>query len=474
MASSRRNRPERTVHVKNTALTSSATVLDQFGLPLWLYIPWRCILWFKRHWFLFALVATFLFLGRWWFLAILIFAPLCLVLYMKAMNPSRRLTAVLRASWLLLRIRRRWRWACEKAFLDDGGKAPHLLGGIRHRPPIIHNDRGTSLEFLIRLQRVGLTVTQIEENRDYLVGSLGARKARVIRVDPSTARVIFEFGHRQPSNPIAAGTPTDHILPRVELDEGVWLELETSILVVGESGMGKSNLTWFVLNELNRLRIPRRLYVCDPKKVELAELIDSPDIECYADDITDMDYCIDRFYNDMMDTFYRMKAKKLRRAPIGPEWPLHILIVDELLLCDQARKGVDSNLAKVLTAGRAAGFFVIADSQLGQVDALSRIRDLFPQRICMRVTSGDLVNAVLGPKSDERGAKCTEITEKGVGYIFTEFAGSFARFQLPFMVDVEAIAAGQYWEQVSTTKPRRRPTTRKKTSQTTKGQKGAA
>lgn len=462
----RRNKPERTVHVKNTALTSSATVLDQFGLPLWLYIPWRVILWFKHHWFIFAIAAAFLFLGRWWALVVLLLMPLLLVLYVQITNPGRSFTAILRASWLIFQIRRKWREACQKAQLDDVGKAPRLLGIIHHRPPKILNARGTSLEFLVRLQRVGLIVEHLEENRDYLVGFLGARKARVIRVDPATARLIFDFGRQAQSRP-ELGTGGDHILPRVELDQEVWLELETSILVVGESGMGKSNLTWFILNELNRLKIHRRLYVCDPKKVELAELIDSPDIACYADDITDMDWCIDRFYQEMMDTFFRMKKKRLRRAPIGPDWPLHILIIDELLLCDQARKGVDSNLAKVLTAGRAAGFFVIADSQLGQVDALSRIRDLFPQRICMRVTSGDLVNAVLGPKSEERGARCTEISEKGVGYIFTEFSGSFARFQLPFMIDVEAIARGEYWQLSQTTSTRKKPRTKK-------GEKGAA
>ena len=475
MASSgsrRRNKPERTVHVKNTALTSSASLLDLIALPLWLYIPWRGLLWLKRHWFLLALATVFILLGRWWTLALFILAPVCLLAYMKAVNPERSLSAILRASYLLLLIRRRWNKACEKAFIDDEGKTPHLLGGFRHRPPLITNARGTSLEFVVRLQRVGLTVTQLEENRDYLVGTLGARKARIIRVDPATARVILDFGrHRSSQGGMTSGTPSDHILPRVKLDEEVWLELETSLLVVGESGMGKSNATWFILNELNRLHIPKRLYVLDPKKVELAELADSPDLEVYADDITDMDYAIDRFYDDMMETFYKMKRQRLRRAPIGLQWPLHILIIDELLLCDQARKGIDSNLAKVLTAGRAAGFFVIADSQLGQVDALSRLRDLFPQRICMRVTSGDLVNAVLGPKSEERGARCTEITEKGVGYIFTEFAGSFARFQLPFMIDVESIAQGNYWEQTPT-KPKEKG--QPKIRMAKPGKKGAA
>ena len=465
---SRRNRPERTVHVKNTALTSSATVLDQFGLPLWLYIPWRIVLWNLHHWFIFAIAATFLLLGKWWSLAILFSVPFFLVLYMRAANHATRPFAILRATWLLVQIKRHWRRACEKAQIDDEGKPPRLLGIRHHHPPHIRNQRGTAIEFLVSLQRVGLTTEHLEQNKDYLAASLGARRVRVIRVNPFTARVIMEFDRRIQGPKINAGADRAHQLPRIELDVDVWLELETSLLVVGESGTGKSNLTWYILNHLNRLQIPYRLFVLDPKKVELNELVDSPYIEAYADDVEDLDVVVEKFYSSMMDTYRRMKKQKLRRVPIGSEFPLNLLLIDELLLCDQAQQGTQSHLAKTLISGRAAGHIVIANSQLGQVDAISRIRDLFPdQRVCFHVTSPDLVNAVLGPKSEERGAKCVEIEEAGVGYIYTNFTGGFSRFQLPFMIDVEAIARGEFWQLSQTTQPKRK-------FRNTKNDKGAA
>jgi energy-coupling factor transporter ATP-binding protein EcfA2 len=414
-----------------------------------------------HHWIFWSAVVIGILVGKWWSVAILITLPLTLILYVKLNNVSQSWVSVLRATWRFWRIRHSWRWACEKAQLDDEGKPPRLLGISHHYPPHIANDKGTALQFMVSLQRVGLTVQHLEENKEYLASSLNARRIRVIKVNPALARVIFEFDKRLRGPKINAGADRANQLPRIQLDIDVWLELETSLLVVGESGTGKSNLTWYILNHLNGLHIPYRLFVLDPKKVELAETVDSPYIQAYADDIDDLDGVVEKFYLSMMDTYARMKKEKLRRVPIGHLFPLNILLIDELLLCDQAQQGTSSHLAKTLISGRAAGHIVIANSQLGQVDAISRIRDLFPdQRVCFHVTSPDLVNAVLGPRSEERGAKCVDIEEAGVGYIYTQFTGGFARFQLPFMVDVEAIARGEFWQLKttnSTTKTLRSP-----------------
>jgi S-DNA-T family DNA segregation ATPase FtsK/SpoIIIE len=224
----------------------------------------------------------------------------------------------------------------------------------------------------------------------------------------------------------------------------VLLELDTSVLVVGESGSGKSNLSWFILNELNGNSIPYRLFVIDPKKVELAELVDSPYTVGYADNPNGSDEVILKFYTEMMDTFERMKKTRCRRILISPTNPLKILIVDEVLLCKAFKEGLDGPLGEILSAGRAAGYIVIANSQLGQVDAISRLRDLFPQRICMAVKSVDLTNAVLGPNAEARGARCSEITQKGVGYVYTDHSGAFQRFRPPLITDVQSVALGHY------------------------------
>jgi hypothetical protein len=428
--------------------------MDLFAMPIWLYIPYRWLIWCCRHWYIVAIIAAWLILGWKTSITILLFFPALLFLYLWAFNHHHHFMAIFRATRLLIITRMKWKRACERAEINDERKVPRLFGVLHHHPPRIMNERGTALEFVIDLQRVGMTIEHLEESKDYICATLRARRARVVRITPGIGRFLIEW-ERHIGRSIVSKSANDVILPRVELDRDVFVELETSILVVGLSGTGKSNLTWFILNKLNELSIAYRLYVIDPKKVELAELMDSPSIVAYADDISEIDGVIETFYDEMMSTFERMKPLHLRRAPIGPDWPLHLLIIDEILLCDQARKGVDTHLAKVMTAGRAAGFIVIADSQLGQVDALSRLRDLFPQRICMKVASKELTNAVLGPNCEERGARCTEISEVGVGYIWTDFAGAFMRFGLPYIQGVEKVARGEVWTSPRATRRRR-------------------
>jgi hypothetical protein len=461
MALSRRSRPERTVHVPRTAIGSGARVTDMFPLPPWLWLTVKFFQSLLHHWFICLIVIAFFFLDWRLSLAILLLVPLLVCGYVWAFNRHHGPAAILRAAWRLFRVRRKWKFACKAAELNDDRKCPWLLGIMPHRPPRIMNERGTAIEFLVDVGRVGLIVEHIEQNKDYLAAALAARRVRVNRIRPSLAKVVFEWERSRRSASIKSKMESDVLLPRVELDTDVLLELETSLLIVGLSGTGKSNAAWYILNELNKIEMPYNIYAVDPKKVELAELINSPHIKAYADDIEEIDNVIDRFYDDMMKTYERAKSytPALRRAPLGPEWPLNLLIIDELLFCEQGRKGVDSNLAKILIGGRAMGFVVIAESQLSQVDALSRIRDLFPQRICMKVISQDMTDAVLGPGSYAKGARCTDITEVGVGYIFTEFAGAFMRFALPEMKDVVTIAAGKYWKDVKQKTRRRRERT---------------
>lgn len=453
----KRGRPTRMTGVPLTSIGSGAKVADLFPLPIWLFIPMRIIRSCIRHWYMFIVFFSFIFLEYWHFALALISLPLGVLGYVWYHNRRHALPALLHSSYRLALTRLKWKRACDAAELSDGPRRPRLLSLRRH--PKIANYSGTALEFIINLQRIGLTVKHLEDNKDYIAATLNARRTRVVRLTPGIARLTIEWekNHRKSTIINTSSKANETQLPMVELDQDVMLALDTSILVVGESGAGKSNLTWVILNELNKLvaqnLISYRLYVIDPKKVELAELIDSPHTAVYSDTPSTSDEVIEKFHTHMMDTFEKMKKAGIRKAPLLAThnnehqitYPLNILIIDELLLTEQARKGIDTHLGEILSAGRAAGFIVIGDSQLGQVDALSRLRDLFPQRICMAVKSAELTSAVLGPRAEDRGAKCTEITEDGVGYIYTDFTGSFQRFLPPYIDDVETVARGDIW-----------------------------
>jgi S-DNA-T family DNA segregation ATPase FtsK/SpoIIIE len=439
--------PTRTHKVPLTAMSSGARLPDLIPLPLPVFLLWRTIRFFIKRWWFTLILMAYVFMP-WWFALITIFVyPTLLYLWVWWHNPNHNVVAVFRATLHYARARLGWRTACESAELNLGHKRPYL-GSLKY-PPKIASRNGNALTFRLNMKRVGLRVQDLEESRDYVAASLGARRTRVIRLTPGIANFTLEWENNLNQSIVA--NPSDQInstqLPRIELDQDVMVELDTSILVVGESGSGKSNLTWNILNALNEHNVPHRDYVLDPKKVELAELMDGRYTKQYADNQDDFQRVIEQFHRDMLSTFSEMKRDGIRRIQLSDENPLHILIADELLLLRAAKDGIDGPLGEILSAGRAAGYIVIANSQLGQVDAISRLRDLFPQRVCMAVKSDDLVNAVLGPKAFERGARCTEITEKGVGYIYTEFAGAFQRFRPPYIDDrgIKQIAMGEVW-----------------------------
>lgn len=432
----------RTTSVPPTAIHSGARVLDLFPLPMPLFLVWRFLVWLKRHWYLVAIVALYFFVDWRWSIAVLVGVPLMILGYVWLHNPRHGLLAMARAARRIALSKIKWRPACEAAGLVDGHRVPRLVS--LRRPPRIANERGTAIEFTLNLSRIGQTVTELEQVKDYIAAVLNAQRTRVVRLTPGVARFVVEWGRLDPNSPRDAQHTTR--LPMISLDATtqVAIELDTSLLVVGESGSGKSNLTWHMLNGLNAHNVPYKLHVIDPKKVELADLADSPFTVTYADSMKHIDTVIEGFHESMMRTFDDMKIRGTRKVEISEETPLNIMIIDELLMCQRQLRGgaVDTPLGEILSAGRAAGFIVVANSQLGQVDVIGRIRDLFPQRICMSVKSRELTEAVLGPRAEERGARCTEITEKGVGYVYTYHHGSFQRFRVPLISNTRAVAQG--------------------------------
>lgn len=445
-----RSKTGRVTNVPPTAITSGAKLTDFIPLPLPLFIAYRFFAFWLKHWYVGGLIFLYLWVGWEWFLLMMLTVPILFLAFVWGNNKEQSFGTIIRAAVRLGYSRRLWKRTVEAGGLNNGPYKPYLY--TLKRPPKIANHRGTSIVFTLSLSRVGKTVSHLENAQEYIVAGLNARRSRVKRLTPGVAELTVEWdpGRSVPWNPIRV--PNVDVdpnavtqLPTVSLDEDVELELDTSLLVVGESGSGKSNLTWNFLNSLNANKVPYRLNVIDPKAVELAELENCPYTKMYVDRARDSSKVIDAFHNQMEDVLSEMKRNGVRKVEIGEQHPLHILIIDELLLLGRTVVGqgqADTKLGEILSIGRAAGFIVIANSQLGQVDVIGRIRDLFPQRICMAVKSADLTNAVLGPHAESRGARCTEITEKGVGYVYTDRMGNFERFRPPLIADVRIVARG--------------------------------
>jgi S-DNA-T family DNA segregation ATPase FtsK/SpoIIIE len=113
-----------------------------------------------------------------------------------------------------------------------------------------------------------------------------------------------------------------------------------------------------------------------------------------------------------------------------PEHPFTVVLVDEVAFLtayqpDRALKArIMSALATLTTQGRAVGYCVVAALQDPRKDVLT-IRNLFPDRIAMRLDEPEQVDMVLGDGARDRGATCElissdPVTGAGVAFVRLE------------------------------------------------------
>ncbi len=119
-------------------------------------------------------------------------------------------------------------------------------------------------------------------------------------------------------------------------------------------------------------------------------------------------------------------AGRVRSVPISPEHPLELLEFDEIGALTRytdrkTREAITERVALLTTQGRALGVTVRGYVQEPTKDTVP-VRELFPRRICLRVTAKSHAGMVLGDGAYERGAWANRITEAeaGVGYVFGE------------------------------------------------------
>src|SRR5436305_2360447 len=119
-------------------------------------------------------------------------------------------------------------------------------------------------------------------------------------------------------------------------------------------------------------------------------------------------------------------AGRVRSVPISCEHPLELLEFDEIGALTKytdrkTRDTITEKVALLTTQGRALGFTVRGYVQEPTKDTVP-VRELFPRRICLRVSAKSHVSMVLGDQAYERGAWANRITETeaGVGYVFGE------------------------------------------------------
>ncbi len=226
----------------------------------------------------------------------------------------------------------------------------------------------------------------------------------------------------------------------------------THLLIAGVTGAGKGSIQWGLI----RAMLPAiraglvRIHAADPKVMELAfgrAIFDrygsyAADPEAIADQL-------DQAVADMQARGLLLAGKQRDHTPTT-EHPFEVVMVDEVAFLTaympdkQLRERVKSALAILTTQGRAVGYCVIAALQDPRKEVMS-IRNLFPDRIAMRLDSADQVDMVLGEGAHDRGAFAELIsadppTGAGVAFVKVEKNPDPARVRAAWISDDEILA----------------------------------
>jgi S-DNA-T family DNA segregation ATPase FtsK/SpoIIIE len=197
-------------------------------------------------------------------------------------------------------------------------------------------------------------------------------------------------------------------------------------LTAGASGAGKNSITWAPLASVAPAIRDGLVRVSgiDPKGMELAYgrgIFAGGYAVTGKDALELLDHKVEQ-----MDTRKREFAGLTRSVPISTDHPLEIIEFDEIGALTKytdrkTREAITELVALLTTQGRALGFTVRGYVQEPTKDTVP-VRELFPRRICLRVSAKSHVAMVLGDQAYERGAWANRIgeSEAGVGYVFGE------------------------------------------------------
>jgi Helicase HerA, central domain len=496
MARSRKSQIVRTREIgADWTLASIGSLGELIPVPVWVAVPWKLCVWSIRHWYLSGPFGLFIWLWTRLHSAILagVFTVLTLsfaisltVLVGLAAVPGGQIIPLVVNFFRRRRVRARWLDVCEDVGLTSRrGNRPCPRGTV--------TITATGVRVIAYPGRIGKTYADVLKMADALAASFGARDVRVSKGRTQTRLDRFHKrqGHSSPAIAVVdidwsdvfsktlsltdlPGSPVGRcVIGLGEDNEPVTIGLDTSLLIGGVTGSGKSNLVWTILAKLLIDGIHFRVSVIDPAGgVELSALDPAyggiahvtpehdeeyedgkgnvktrhiKEFVHYIEGSENAELLIKKMKDRMRARLASMKAKGVRKHVATEEEPMEVLLIDEFLLLASVKKAGDSDLGQLIAVGRKAGFIVICITQVAQVDVMERLRDLFRQRICLQMKNRESVEAVLGDDALNDGAMANKIGENpGVGYVYVNEQQGYRKFKAPYVTDeeVKMIGAG--------------------------------
>jgi DNA segregation ATPase FtsK/SpoIIIE, S-DNA-T family len=362
-------------------------------------------------------------------------------------------------------LRCRWRWWYYRrhwhAVMTVAGLAPAYRGHTVV-PVLASVEAGACTDRLTVRLVSGQSPTTFTDQAEALAHGFRVLLCRVLTTSPGA--VILELVRRDAlAEPMTAlPIPIDpdlKALPVGRCEDGSAFRIRlsgTHLLIAGATGSGKGSYLWGLVRAMLPLLVAGvvQVWACDPKLMELAfgrALFDRHGR--YAANPADIADLLDAAVADMQARAARFAGKQRDHTPTA-EFPFVVVLVDEIafLTAYQADRKLKDRilaaLATLTTQGRAVGYCVVAALQDPRKEVLN-IRNLFPDKIALRLDEPAQVDMVLGDGARDRGALCDEISATpaigaGVGYVRLETSPDPVRVRAAFVSDEDIHAMTVY------------------------------
>jgi DNA segregation ATPase FtsK/SpoIIIE, S-DNA-T family len=429
---------------------------DPFALPIWrapvyqtpaivtiVVQLYRLISWLVRLIARHPLAAGILALSAltgvdlgWVTLAALVLAAVVSLAVVRCFWPvsfARWVTRPARGAWRGWRYRRRW-----AGVMTIAGAAPWYQGRVIL--PVLGKVTATRYTDRVMVRLVsGQSAADFARCAENLAQGFGALLCRVRSA--RSGRVVLEFVRRDALAAITSAVPIPaapdlKALPVGRREDGLpWcVRLHgTHVLVAGATGAGKASLLWGLVRAMFPLMRTGlvRVLAADPKLMELAYgRVIFETYGAYAASPAAIAAMLDQAVADMQARAALFAGRQRDHTPTA-EHPFTVVLVDEVAFLTayqpdrKLRERIMLALATLTTQGRALGYCVVAALQDPRKDVLT-IRNLFPDRIAMRLDEPEQVDMVLGDGARDRGATCELIASDpstGAGVAFVRLEG---------------------------------------------------
>jgi S-DNA-T family DNA segregation ATPase FtsK/SpoIIIE len=345
---------------------------------------------------------------------------------------ARWITVPVRNRWRGWLYRRRWPAVMDIAGLAEVFQARVLLPVLGKVTTTAHVDR-----VAVRLVS-GQSPDDFAHVADNLAHGFGALLCRIRQA--RAGRLVLEFVRKDalaapvPALPVPAWADFA-ALPVGRCEDGTMWQVRlqgTHLLLAGSTGAGKASLIWGIIRALLPALLDgtARVWGADPKLMELAfgrAIFER--YGRYAADAQAIAAMLENAVAEMHDRAATFAGEHRDHTP-SVEHPFIVIFIDETAFLtayhpDKAlRDWVKAALATLTTQGRAVGFCVVAALQDPRKEVMN-IRNLFPDRIVMRLDEADQVDLVLGPGARDRGALADLISvvpEVGAGVAYVRLA----------------------------------------------------